>query len=77
MDALEAHFRRSGLPHLVADARARDGSLRRRLTAGLLVVVDVLGRVMAAWSYYRGALATSPWDTYQSTVRRSDSSMGV
>ena len=39
--------------------------------------LERLGRVMAAWSYYRGALATSPSDTYQSTVRRSDSSMGV
>jgi hypothetical protein len=36
-------------------------------------------RVMAAWAYYRGALApgASPSDTYQSTVRRSDSSSGV
>ena len=39
--------------------------------------LERIGRVMAAWSYYRGALATSPSDTYQSTVRRSDSSMGV
>ena len=35
-------------------------------------------RVMAAWAYYRGALAAgaSPSDTYQPTVRRSDSSSG-
>ena len=39
--------------------------------------LERIGRVMAAWAYYRGALGTRPSDTYQSTVRRSDSSMGV
>jgi hypothetical protein len=41
--------------------------------------LERMRRVMAAWAYYRGALATgaSPSDTYQSTVRRSDSSSGV
>lgn len=38
--------------------------------------LERLRRVMAAWAYYRGAL-TMPSDTYQSTVRRSDSSSGV
>ena len=39
--------------------------------------LERLGRVMAAWSYYRGALGTSPSATYQPSVRRSDSSSGV
>jgi hypothetical protein len=41
--------------------------------------LERMRRVMAAWAYYRGALAAgaSPSDTYQSTVRRSDSSSGV
>ena len=41
--------------------------------------LDRVRRVMAAWAYYRGALAAgaSPSATYQSTVRRRDSSKGV
>lgn len=41
--------------------------------------LERMRRVMAAWAYYRGALeaGASPSDTYQSTVRRSDSSSGV
>jgi hypothetical protein len=38
--------------------------------------LERLAQVMAAWSYYRGAL-TSPSATYQSTARRNDSSTGV
>jgi hypothetical protein len=41
--------------------------------------LERMRRVMAAWAYYRGALdaGARPSDTYQSTVRRSDSSSGV
>ena len=44
--------------------------------------LDRMGRVMAAWSYYRGrwrrgSALTRPSATYHAAVRRSDSSIGV
>lgn len=55
----------------LGDARNREDFLDDEL--------DRVRRVMAAWAYYRGALAAgvSPSAAYQSTVRRSDSSSGV